>query len=92
MYNLYTVEPPVSDHPKCTLILMMSIIKFPRNHKNKAPQKIINNNKFLNNIGQKYKTSTPLGFEPGIPRFVVRCLIRWATGPSVMDGSLFNPK
>ena len=31
-------------------------------------------------LRKKGKT-TPPGFEPGIPWFVVRCLIRWATGP-----------
>ena len=40
---------------------------------------------FLYNTGQKYKTSTPPGFEPGIPWFVVRCLIRWGKGPVIAD-------
>ena len=26
------------------------------------------------------KNASPVGFEPTIPWFVVRCLIRWATG------------
>ena len=30
---------------------------------------------------QKKKISTLAGLEPAIPWFVVRCLIRWATGP-----------
>ena len=37
----------------------------------------------------KEKT-TPPGFEPGIPWFVVRCLIRWATGPVMLKQDSFS--
>ena len=33
-------------------------------------------------VWEKKLCATPPGFEPGIPWFVVRCLIHWATGPS----------
>lgn len=45
---------------------------------------------YVTHVSGRYVKPTLPGFEPGIPWFVVRCLIRWATRPSLTLGTIQN--